>query len=321
MPTSTRHYARRMRPVHFVFRSHIKGEPFSFPAPDRKTYLYEEVLGISLFPSITPEVNAKEGFNRATVRSRSWKKVFEKMRNRGLVTPGESSKGFLSSVKSFYHLSKLFFDTGSSYTTAVSTFKINDIKKSFVLDARYAQARHSLIRATIRRVPTPLHSEYGTAHSLLSAELAHEGIKSSRYISPRVFNFYARLIRKLIRGTNPNTIPNVEYKRALIANLFGLVPDTRRLELVTDAEVRLESLVSTALLEDLPEKELDAFFRHAKVSDRNAYHFLLKVNGLPIKISIPELVDWVRTKRQFYSRLLASPEMEKTIKIIGRERL
>jgi hypothetical protein len=149
-------------------------------------------------------------------------------------------------------------------------------------EARMQRMRHEVIKEKIRDAVAQgknVDVRYGSAHSLLSAELRREGIESSRRMENTVFPWSAIVMRKLLTGKIPT---REDYLRGGISTLLGAFGYEKLVlqalygdQLTREKQYNTVSLLETTLLNSLTSTQLEDIFMHQKVRE------VFTLNGLP----------------------------------------
>ncbi len=295
---------RKVKPVHLVFSAHGDRNPYlNNPAKHLakriRTHVYESAYGQDWFNSPTAEDTAainKDIFLRRT-------QEFLKRAQAGgqRIIAGESSDSVgqekLIDLKALAEVTRRWAKRSAS---------LADIKKMLKAYAEYDQYRHQLIIDKIRKSDKPLVARYGPAHSTLSAELRKEGIESSRDMQPRVFDWNLSLIRKLLSGKKPDDIPDIEYKKAFLAEFYAdAVPFSLAILKPSPYKEQVITLFWRTLISRLREEQVDEII---KAKDRD---LILTKNGLDRTPTLPEIKSFLEQHSEFYRRQLAGGRMKK----------
>ncbi|MFA5126052.1 MAG: hypothetical protein WC462_03545 [archaeon] len=276
--------------IHLTFGSHADNEKFirNRDAPLRRTKV--------VFPEF---ISAnKNRFNS------SFSKFEENARRRGvLVRNAEkgSTRAEEISLENSFRVDKKHEIAlkHPSLRTAVDYF--NALKDS--VSFRHMLARKNIIEGTKRG---KVEVRYGTAHSVLAAELRALGQDVSISMKPFVFSWDYVVLRKLLRNKEPTKL---EYKRGLLSlrfsndekfliNLFQ-----KRVMSLSESEMRFWHLLNNVMVGKLTEKEIDGFTKSRSLVVSLLNHFGLsnpnKVRGRELK---KELVKFLDANSVFWRR-------------------
>lgn len=296
-------YPRKKGKVHFLFKSHGDDEHFgrghNFSTLP-KTYLFESAFG-----HINPEPRKKGDIHKLPNETRNNKTRIQALLDlhaKGVtILPGEA--GRKKEIERLHQLIATWYSIGQKLERNPT---LENIKEYVKAHANMTQSRHDLVRAhvkeLIREGKTPVESQYGTNHSILSAELRKIGIPNTRTIFPRVKSHFHQVIFKKMRG---KPVSDKEYQQALASAvlldfLAPLTPGKLK-----DAKDRFLTLFTTALIENLDPTQLTAVIQNPQL--------VLRFNGLPEKPTTKQIQAFLENHSLFWKRLKAHQEMKKQL--------
>lgn len=301
--------AKQRERVHFVFRAHPSGERYLPKKYDQfvDTLVVEHATG---FPNIKitrfglPSMFPSEYEQTTSAFFRGLKK------RGGTIIVGEQYKNILEK----WNLSLL----DRSSKLIISGLEKNSLKKfkiGLMLQIEFYKLRHKLIRRTIKKEYEEqqvigILARYGTAHSVLTAELSKEGIKSSRDIDSIQFNHEAIVYRKAILGKK---ISKSDIKKAfisrrtwpLISNLFPIKLHKHATPLIS---------LSFELVEKLTEQQIDEIIKSGDTK------LIFELNNLPRNPTHAQLMQWLDANSVFWKTHYGSRVKERKQEIFEARR-
>ncbi|VVC72114.1 Uncharacterised protein [uncultured archaeon] len=218
-PGGRRQMPNRESEIHLRFKPHAPADAFYAPSryasSSKRAFVFEHSVG-STRPLGAASERAYLERMRDKLSPRSLARtlfLISALESGQVVFPGEWLK---PSERAAF--SALDSQRRQAFARAFLSRDVSAIRDFYGAQAQYERSRHELIRSTLQRLPTPLTAQFGTAHSLLTAELAREGVASSRDLKPVIFDLPTALVRKLARGGKPS---DREYKLAFLHHHIG----------------------------------------------------------------------------------------------------
>ncbi len=314
MVRSTR--SKRTVPVHFLFGSHGPRDRARLweKAGEVRSLLYEYNRGET--PSDYSRFKRMIlGMTQEQIRTHAQKmgkneqhreqieSVMKSIKQGKEAMAGEMARGFMGRIR-LYRLNFLESKREKLFYEAYFNPTLENIRKYYVASGTAFGIRHALIKKNVgwllKNGLTPIAGEYGTAHSLLSREFQDLGLEISREVKRTVFDHDIELIRMLIRGKKPRTIPPKMFKSAFVSRILRANIEDKWNELSQDSEIG-----SRTLLTRLSEAQLDSCLNKIRNDRHGLIPLVLEFNSLPNNISGDGLLKFVMAKKPMYKRFLS----------------
>mgnify|MGYP007109725061 CR=1 FL=1 len=292
---------QKSREVHCVFKSHPLGESYMdrWVREATKTVIVEDAAGRKK-PLSEKDI---ETIGIGSIQNRTLRVfLLDALKKGKRVVVGETT-----TRRGQRRLADLKDESEIQLLIAARTMSLPSIKRFFQTFAECERYRHKLILRTVKRTArkkgTPIELIYGTAHSLLSADLRKRGYKVTREIEPRLFNWFDIVVRKLLLGKEPTKL---EYKKGFFSAAMSVIHGEflrrnvvkKPFYLMTDKDMIFYDSVVRALLDSLTEEQIDTILLH--LQDKPWLVFTL--NGLPKEPTKKQLIEFLNEHSEFWQR-------------------
>ncbi|MFH1788783.1 MAG: hypothetical protein ABH834_05345 [Candidatus Altiarchaeota archaeon] len=263
------------RKAHLRYRDHSPATDYSDKPLGLgvKTFVFENVDGHMREHALAIQLGGKTTFEQT-------RNVFllEALGKGVTVVPGEVF--FTEEERDRYRL--LREDADGLFDVMTENPAVENIRDAFVANATFESFRHELILRTIKGglEAGDVEAIYGTAHSTLSEQVAKQGVYVVHEIEPQILNWDSLLMQRLMKGENPASISDIDYKRAMLAYACGENPvfeaiADKPFNEVTTEDTRFVIAALNGLIEALDESGLDEVIRSRRVAP------LFSLNGIP----------------------------------------
>ncbi|MBM3282000.1 MAG: hypothetical protein FJY86_01495 [Candidatus Diapherotrites archaeon] len=209
--------------MHFIFKTHPAGEIYSKrPALGRsRTVIIENSVGDLLDRHSVERMKERDRFERSQKRFL----LDAHQRNKKVVSGEYQGRAIRDNSP---------VTTGMAHALASRDPTVENIQNFFEKLAAQNRIRHVEIISRIKNSEKPVEAQYGTYHSLLSAELKKEGITSTRKMAPQVFPWKIIVMRQINTGKKPTEL---DFLRGFVSNkmftsVLPLVTKKKRTELL-----------------------------------------------------------------------------------------